>query len=141
MDSLKPRRRQRTRSSFDGRKLRTIAKRMRKTLLSTARRHETITYGTLMRKFGLSRGRVLTATIAKTDRLEYDSRAPGFAALIVRKDTGFPGGGYYCDNSLPRRLRRPESRRDDPRLSKAEKHYISMQQERIWEYYGGAPPR
>jgi hypothetical protein len=109
---------------------------MRTTLLSTARRQETITYGVLMRKFELSRGRVLTTTIAEADRLEYDFGAPGFAALIVRKDTGFPGGGYFCDNSLPRRLRRPRSRCGDPRLSRAEKHYISMQQERIWKYYG-----
>lgn len=108
---------------------------MRKALLATARRRETITYGTLMRRFRLSRGRALSAMIGEADRAEYHSGAPGFAALIVRKDTGFPGGGYFCDGELPPKLRRPRSRGGDPRLSRLEKNHISKQQNRIWDYY------
>lgn len=110
---------------------------IRKTLLRAACNGETVTYGTLMRRFGLSRGKALTGMIAKVDRREYASGAPGFAAIVVRKDTGYPGGGYFCDDSLPPRLRRPRSRASDPRLSKGERSHISRQQAVIWEYYPG----
>ena len=108
-------------------------------LLRAARGGETVTYGTLMRRFGLSRGKVLTGMIAAVDRKEYASSAPGFAAIIVRKDTGYPGGGYFCDTSLPRRLRRPKSRGNDPRLSAAERNNIRRKQEEIWAYYEARP--
>lgn len=108
---------------------------IRKTLLRAACRGETVTYGTLMRRFGLSRGKALTGMIAKVDRREYACGAPGFAAIIVRKDTGYPGGGYFCDDSLPPKLRRPGSRASDPRLSEGERSHISRQRAEIWGYY------
>ena len=108
---------------------------MRRTLLRAARRGEKVTYGTLMRTFGLSRGKALTRMIARVDHLEYASGAPGFAAIIVRKDTSYPGGGYFCDSTLPPGLRRSISRSNDPRLTAAEQNHIRQQQERIWSYY------
>ncbi len=94
-----------------------------------------MTYGTLMSKFRLSRGRALSAMIGKVDKIEYEEGAPGFAAIIVRKDTAYPGGGYFCDDDLPPRLRRPRSRSNDPRLSAKERRYVRKQQRRIWAHY------
>jgi len=111
------------------------AESMRRALLRAAGRGETVTYGTLMRRFSLSRGRALSGIIGKVDRQEYASSAPGFAAIIVRKDTGYPGGGYFCDDTLPPELRRPKSRANDPILSSVERDYIRHQQRRIWESY------
>ena len=111
---------------------------MRMTLVLAAGRGETVTYGTLMRRFHLSRGRALSAAIGEVDRLEYSSGAPGFAAIVVRKDTGYPGGGYFCDDSLPRGVRRPRWRGSDPRLSPAERSHIIVQQEKIWAHYARA---
>lgn len=79
--------------------------------------------------------------ISAVDRLEYASGAPGFAAIVVRKDTGYPGGGYFCDDALPFGLRRPASRRNDPRLSEDERNCVRRKQEEIWSYYAGASPR
>ena len=53
---------------------------------------ETVTYGRLMRLLKVSRGRPLSNLIGELDEAEYSKGAPGFAAIIVRKDTGFPGG-------------------------------------------------
>jgi hypothetical protein len=92
-----------------------------------------------MRRHGLSRGRPLTNAIGEVDRLEAVLGAPGFAALVVRKDTGFPGGGYFCDDELPPNLRRSKERRTDPRLSSAEKDHILKQQKKIWKFYGKTP--
>jgi hypothetical protein len=107
-------------------------------LLGAASRGETITYGTLMRKFDLSRGKALSRMISAVDRKEHASGAPGFAAIIVRKDTRCPGGGYFCDDTLPPRLRRPGSRASDPRLSEAERSHIKRRQREIWAYYAEA---
>ncbi|HYC11691.1 MAG TPA: hypothetical protein VEC02_03415 [Nitrososphaerales archaeon] len=89
-----------------------------------------------MRKFHLSRGRRISAALGEADRAEHLRGAPGFAAIVVRKDTGYPGGGYFCDLDLPVSLRRPASRSTDPRLSTEEKDHVRVQQRRIWDYYG-----
>ena len=109
---------------------------IRRDLLKAARGRTTITYGELMRLHGVSRGRPLTSAIGEVDRLEAARGGPGFAALVVRKDTGFPGGGYFCDDELPLHLRRPDQKRTDPRLSAAERDHVLKQQKRIWDFYG-----
>ena len=112
---------------------------VREELISAAREHRTVTYGRLMKKFKISRGHPsgagIVGVISEVDRFEYERGAPGFAALVVRKDTGYPGGGYFCGDDLPDGLRRPRSRSANPRLSVAEKRYVRRQQDGIWEYY------
>lgn len=111
---------------------------LRNELVKAARARGTLTYGQLMKIMGVSRGPQLFEVIAAVDRAEYARGAPGFAAIIVRKDTGFPGGGFFCDDDLPAQLRRPYERASDPRLSAAEMNYVKEAQRRIWDYYGGA---
>lgn len=113
---------------------------LRGRLLAAARAHGTLTYGELMKLLGISRGRPLFDAIVEVDRAEYARGAPGFAAIIVRKDTGFPGGGFFCDDGLPPSLRRPFSRANDPKLSASEMNYVKGAQKKIWEYYSGEPP-
>ena len=114
---------------------------LRQELLRTAKARGTLTYGELMRILGISRGRPLFEAISAVDRNEYRRGAPGFAAIIVRKDTGFPGGGYFCDDGLPPSLRRPFSRANDPKLSAAEMNYVKEEQKKIWDYYSGEAQR
>lgn len=108
---------------------------MRAFLHSAARSRRTVNYGRLMKRYGLSRGRALSLAIGEVDRAEQATGAPGFAPIIVRKDTGFPGGGYFCDDELPKALRRPRRRASDPRLSPAEVDYLRGQQRRTWAFY------
>ena len=105
-------------------------------LLASARKRGKVTYGRLMKVFKLSRGRVLTRLIEDVDRREHRTCAPGFAAIIVRKDTGYPGGGYFCGSDVPPRIRRPAMSSADPRLSDREREYVREQQRRLWAYYG-----
>lgn len=88
-----------------------------------------------MKLLGISRGKPLYDAIAAVDRAESAKGAPGFAAIIVRKDTGFPGGGFFCDDDLSPSLRRPFERASDPRLSAAEANYVKEAQRRTWDYY------
>jgi hypothetical protein len=108
---------------------------LRQELVRTARAQGTFTYGELMKLLGISRGRQLFDAIAEVDKAEYARGAPGFAAIIVRKDTGYPGGGFFCDDDLPPNLRRPYERASDPKLSAAEMNYVKEAQRKIWEYY------
>ena len=114
---------------------------MRKELLEAARTGNTVTYGQLMKNHRLSRGRPLSNAIGEIDRVEYAHGAPGFAAIVVRKDTCFPGGGYFCDDDLPAWLSRSKERSADPRLSPSEKNHILEQQRKIWAYYARPPRR
>lgn len=107
----------------------------RQVLLEAARDGRTVTYGRLMKKFKLSRGRRISSVLGEVDRAERLAGAPGFAAIVVRKDTGYPGGGYFRDEELPPSLRRPAARSTDPRLSAEEKDHVRRQQGRIWGYY------
>jgi len=108
---------------------------LRQELLRAARTRSTLTYGQLMRLMGISRGRPLFDAIVEVDKAEHARGAPGFAAIIVRKDTGFPGGGFFCDDDLPVSLRRPFSRASDPKLSAAEMNYVKEAQRNVWNYY------
>jgi hypothetical protein len=111
-----------------------------KELLGAARSQRTVTYGYLMKKFGISRGHPrgagIVGVIGEIDRREREKGGPGFAAIVVRRDTGFPGGGYFCYDDLPRLLRRPKDRGTNPRLSAAEREYIEGEWRKIWKYYG-----
>ncbi len=109
---------------------------VRRELLKAAVEGRTVTYGSLIKKFGLSRGRGIVGVIGEIDGEEAGRRAPGFAAIVVRKDTGYPGGGFFCWDGLPSALRRPRREATNPRLSEDEKGYVRRLQEEIWSFYG-----
>lgn len=112
---------------------------MRQELIKAALGRRTVTYGYLMRKFGISRGsdpgETVVGALGKIDQREYAVGAPGFAAIVVRKDTGYPGGGFFCWDGVPAELRRPNSEGQKPVLSDAEKEYVNKEREKIWAYY------
>ena len=114
---------------------REVVKRMRGELLEVARSGELITYGHLMERHGLSRGRALSSAIGQVDIAESKAGAPGFAAIIVRKDTRFPGGGFFVGPDVPKALARSPKRGPDPKLSRDEENYVRREQKTIWEFY------
>lgn len=107
-------------------------------MLRAAIARKTLTYGYLMRKFHLSRGAGIVGVIGEIDRYEASREAPGFAAIVVRKDTGHPGGGFFCWDDVPHGLRRPRGQGLNPKLSEAETRYVQSLQEEIWRFYGRA---
>lgn len=112
-------------------------------LVGVARKHKTVTYGHLMKKFRMTRGRGANGVvhaIGEIDRYENRRGGPGFGAIVVRKDTGYPGGGYFCYDDLPIGLKRPKSQRANPRLSDAEKEHIKNNQKVIWDHYTKSHP-
>jgi hypothetical protein len=117
-----------------------LQKEMREELRQAALARRTVTYGYLMSRFGLTRGGAgesVVEVLGEIDREESLAGAPGFAAIVVRRDTGYPGGGFFCWEGIPSHLRRSKERGYDPRLSRLEREYVKEQQERIWAYYRG----
>jgi hypothetical protein len=112
-----------------------LAKRFRGELLKAAQERRTVTYGYLMKRFSISRGRVISGLLGEVDAMESRKGSPGFAALVVRKDTGFPGGGFFCDPGLPVALQRGSERSTDPKLSLREMAYVRGRQRFIWSFY------
>ncbi len=98
-----------------------------------------VTYGFLMKRFRLSRGapgrKGVVGVVGEIDREEGRNGAPGFAAIVVRNDTGYPGGGFFCWEGVPSALRRSKGDGQNPRLSEAEKEYVRRLQEEIWSFY------
>ena len=88
-----------------------------------------------MKRYHLSRGHVLSRAIEEVDSAENKQRMPGFAAIVVRADTGFPGGGYFCDDGLPPSIRRSRVRSSVPRLSAEEIRHVKQSQQKIWACY------
>jgi len=113
---------------------------LRRELANAARARSTVNYGQLMKILEISRGRPLFEAIVEVDKAEVARGAPGFAAIIVRKDTGFPGGGFFCGDDLPPSVRRPFERASDPKLSATEMNYVKEAQRKIWEYYSKEAP-
>jgi len=111
---------------------------MRRVLARAAVERKTVTYGYLMEKFGLSRGsgrgRTVVGALAEIDRAERAIGAPGFAALVVRKDTGYPGGGFFAVTRQKGATSWSAGGRE-PRLTDAEKAYAARERERAWAYY------
>lgn len=116
-------------------KIRGFSKLMRKELLEVAQARSTVTYGQLMKHYGLSRGLALSKAISEVDLAEQNEGAPGFAAIVVRKDTGMPGGGFFVGPGLPAGIARSRLRSTDPKLTTREANYVRRQQEAIWEFY------
>jgi hypothetical protein len=115
-----------------------LRREMRRELMRAALERRMVTYGYLMNKFGLARGdsgETVVGVLGEIDGEESRRGAPGFAAIVVRKDTSFPGGGFFCWEGIPTSLRRPKEKGQDPKLSQAEKLYVREQQEKIWSYY------
>lgn len=107
---------------------------MRRVLVEAAIERKTVTYGQLMKRFSLSRGhgrgKTVVGALDEIDSAERAAGAPGFAALVVRKDTGYPGHGFFAG-------RRKESGGGDggSRLTLEEKDYANREKEKIWGYY------
>jgi hypothetical protein len=112
---------------------------VRKELFAFASAGETVTYGHIMKKFGISRGHPkglgIGGILGQIDIAETRRGAPGFAAIVVRKDTRFPSGGFFCGDDVPPRLRKGKREATDPRLTEAQKRYVRERQRRIWRYY------
>jgi len=114
---------------------------VREKLIEVARKGETITYGDLMKSFGISR-RHIGAVVGEISGHEYSEGRPLISAIVVRSNSststcpkGVPGGGFFGLSGVPGRLKRPEDAYGDSRLTGSEQQFVREQQEEVWKYW------
>ena len=120
---------------------------VRQKLISVAKRGETITYGELMREFGIPRGHPkpgigIGHVVGIISEHEHSKRRPLISAIVVRASSGtaicpkgVPGGGFFGLPGIPSHLIRSESAWADSRLNGEEQEFIKNEQEKVWLYW------
>ena len=103
-----------------------------------AKRGRTVTYGDLMKRYRISRGRahgiaeVLWRISEREACLVGASHDPPhfISAVVVRSGTRYPSGGFFGLEGIPQDLVRAERTYGDPALSIQEKRYVEW----VWNH-------
>jgi hypothetical protein len=123
---------------------------VRRRLILVARAGKTITYGDLMREFGIPRGHRkpgvgIGHVVGRISEAEWDEDRPMLSAIVVRAGTatslcpkGHTGGGFFGQAGIPARLRRNEKDWDSTTLSIREQELVRQEQENVWRYWKGS---
>jgi hypothetical protein len=105
---------------------------VRRKLVETARKGGRITYGELMRSFGIARGRSIGRVLEEICLHETSEGRPPLGSIVVLRGGDYPSGGFLA--VFPGRY--SGLRRDDPRA----RRLMREDQERTWEYWRRARP-
>lgn len=121
---------------------------VRRKLIEVAKKGETITYGELMREFGIPRGHHkpelgIGSIVGEISNYEHSEGRPLISAIVVRADTktrayphGHPGGGFMGLDGIPAQLkRRSEASWQDHKLTAEEQEWLIKEQEKVWAYW------
>jgi len=120
---------------------------VRQKLIDVAKRGGTITYGELMKEFGIPRGHRkpgvgIGHVVGEISEHEHSQGRPLISAIVVRANSGtaicpkgVPGGGFFGLPGIPSRLARSESDWANPQLTKEEQKFLLAEQHRVWQYW------
>ena len=119
---------------------------VRAKLIEIARKRKTITYGDLMREFGIPRGNPkpgigIGSVVGEISEYEHSKGRPLLSGIVVRADSktkkcpqGHPAGAFFGLDGVPLCLRRSQDAFSDP-LTIKEQKFIKKEQERVWNYW------
>ncbi len=120
---------------------------VRQKLIDVAKRGETVTYGEIMKEFGIPRGHpkpgvgfgYVEGIISEH---EYTQGRPLISAIVVGAQSstkicpkGSPGGGFFGLSGIPNHLKRPSSEHFNPRLTEEEQQFIMAEQQMVWDFW------
>jgi hypothetical protein len=120
---------------------------VREKLIEVAKRGGTITYGELMKEFGIPRGHRkpgigIGHVVGDISEHEHDNERPLISAIVVRANSGtticpkgIPGGGFFGLPGIPSILSRSESEWANPKLTEKEQKFVLAQQQKVWQYW------
>jgi len=119
---------------------------VRAELIETARKGKTITYGELMREFGIPRGHSkpgvgIGSVVGEISEYEHSKGRPLLSVIAVGADSetrtchqGHPSGGFFGLEGVPLHLRRSPDVFSD-RLTIKEQEFVKKEQEEVWDYW------
>ncbi len=119
---------------------------VRKKLVAVAKRGGTISYGRLMKQFGIPRGHRksgigIGSVLGEISKYERRNGRPLLSAIVVRAGSktrvcpkGHTGGGFFGLPGIPLRLKRSASTHGIGSLTRKEQEFVRKEQERVWSY-------
>jgi|MudIll2142460700_1097286.scaffolds.fasta_scaffold156659_3 hypothetical protein len=120
---------------------------VRRRLIKAAKSGNTITYGSLMKEFHISRGggqKSIGHVVGSISEYEDQNGRPLISAIVVRSGSesricpkGQTGGGFFSipTSNIPANLRRQASDMGNPTLTPEEKDFLWKQQNKVWAYW------
>jgi hypothetical protein len=136
------------RCSFDciPRRRQTMRADVRERLVAAAKSGETVTYGELMKQFGIPRGspnreKGIGDVVGQISMYEHSKGRPPISAIVVTAGSrtltypqGLPSGGFFGLPGIPPHLKRQDQELGNP-LTLEDKEYARQQQKRVWAYW------
>jgi hypothetical protein len=99
-------------------------------LLRAAQRGRTVMYGSIMRACGIPRGQIthngkaIGDVVGAISEWTWESWGVYLSSIVVDKNTGFPGGGFFGLTGIPSKLKRNPAQWAENKLSDEEKAFI-----------------
>ena len=106
-------------------------------IVESAKKGRTITYGEIMRKCGIPRGqpthngKAIGDVVGRISEWTRENWGIYLSAIVVHKDTGYPGGGFFGLSGIPAEFARDEAGWDDRRLTADERSFLSKRQQEV----------
>jgi hypothetical protein len=106
-------------------------------IVESAKRGRTITYGEIMRKCRIPRGqpthngKAIGDVVGRISEWTWETSGIYLSAIVVHKDTGYPGGGFFGLSGIPAKFARDEAGWGDRRLTPGEKSFLSKRQQEV----------
>jgi hypothetical protein len=104
----------------------------------SAKREHPITYGEIMRECHIPRGqpvrngKAIGDVVGKISEWTSDEWRVYLSAIVVHKNTSYPGGGFFGLKRIPSRLVREEAKWADQRLNADEKTFVRNCQQKVF---------
>lgn len=112
-------------------------------IVESAKKGQTITYGEIMRKCRIPRGqpthngKAIGDVVGRIREWTWENRGIYLSAIVVHKDTGYPGGGFFGLSGIPSKFARDEAGWSDRKLTTAEKSFLSKRQQEAFAWAKG----
>jgi hypothetical protein len=113
---------------------------IRKRLIEVAKKGSKISYKELMDEFCLARGGHPSAknrvgdVVGDISNFEHSNGRPLISSVVVHKNNGYPGSGFFGLDGIPEQLRRTEKSFKNP-LSLDDKKFVQEEQKRVWDWW------
>lgn len=106
----------------------------------SARRGRAITYGEIMRVCHVPRGQLIHNgkavgdVVGEISEWTWDTWGIYLSAIVVRKNTAYPGGGFFGLKGIPTTFARGEEGWSDRRLTADEKGFLRKRQQEVFAW-------
>lgn len=109
-------------------------------IVKAAKQGRIITYGEIMRKCRIPRGqpthngKAIGDVVGRISEWTWENWGVYLSAIVVHKNTGYPGGGFFGLPGIPGEFARDEAGWADQRLTADEKAFLGKRQQEAFAW-------